>query len=133
MSQNLLSFWVLLLIFSLKFWNYIHWPIIFEIFYNLIYPYVYLYIFIGLRFCTCNGLSLFYSASGNSASRGDSCTLSPLVLPGRALVALCCQQAPAGMSPMPSSAIVKLCVGSVRGVCRGWGGGGGLWWWCALN
>ena len=40
------------------------------------------------------------------------------------------------MSPVPSSAIVTLCVGSVRGGCRGGGGGGGdgdLWWWCALT
>ena len=44
------------------------------------------------------------------------------MVPGRALVALCCQCGPAGMSPVPSSAIVTSCVGSVRGGCRGEGG-----------
>ena len=76
---------------------------------------------------TCNGLSLFYFASGNSDSRGGSCTLSPLVLPGRAMVPLCCQRVPTGMSSVPSLALVTLCVGSVRGGYRGGGviyGGG---------
>ena len=74
-----------------------------------------------LFFWTCNGLSLFYFASGNSASRGGGCTLSPLVLPGQALVALCFQWHPSGMSPVPLSAIVTSYVGSVRGGCRGGG------------
>ena len=78
-----------------------------------------------------NGLCLFYFASGNSASRVDGSTLSPLVLTGQALVALCCQRSPTGMSPVPLSAIGISCFGSVRGGCRE--GGGGLWWWYALT
>ena len=92
-----------------------------------IYKYnIYIYIYL-----TCTGLSLFYFASGNSDSRGDSCTLSLLLLPVRDLVALCCQRGTDRISHVPSSAIITACVDSVRGGCRG--GVGGLWWWLALT
>ena len=86
---------------------------------SIIYIYIYIYIY---TFLTCNSLCLFYFASGISTSRGDSCTLYPLVMPGHDRVSLCCLWSPPGMSPVQSSAIVTSCFDAVRVGCRGGGG-----------
>ena len=60
---------------------------------------------------------------------GTVVTCPPIVLLGRAQVALWCLWASPGMSPMPSLALVISCFDAVRWECRGGWGGGWVGWW----